>query len=240
LQVALPEVLEAVKIISRLEPKPGRPFSPDETMAIIPDVYIHKVEGEYVVVLNDDGFPRLRVNPYYRELLEAEKRDDVPREYLREKFKSAVWLIRSIQQRQETLYKVTKSIAKFQTEFLDEGIDYLNPLVLRDVADDIEMHESTVSRVTTNKYVHTPQGIYELKFFFSGKIGEGPDEVAVRRVKNVIRQIIAEEDCRKPYSDQKIAQLLKERYSINIARRTVAKYRDMLRILASSERKRLW
>jgi RNA polymerase sigma-54 factor len=135
---------------------------------------------------------------------------------------------------------VTQSIVKFQQNFLEYGIDYLQPLVLRDVADDIGMHESTVSRVTTNKYVHTPQGIYELKFFFSGKIGEGADEVAVKRVKNVIKQIIGEEDPRKPFSDEKISQLLREGYSINIARRTVAKYRDMMKILPSSERKKLW
>ncbi|UCC66159.1 MAG: RNA polymerase factor sigma-54 [Deltaproteobacteria bacterium] len=239
LKVPLPQVLEAIKTISRLEPKPGRPYSTEEARSIIPDVYVYKVEGEYMVMLNEDGLPKLRINPYYRQLLEVE-RADVPRDYLKEKMKSAHWLIRSIQQRQGTLYKVTKSIVKFQTDFLDKGIDYLRPLVLKDVADDIQMHESTVSRVTTSKYAHTPQGIYELKFFFSGKIGEGVEEVAAKRVQNLIKQIIAEENPRRPFSDEKIAQLLKERYNIAIARRTVAKYREMMKILSSSARKKIW
>ncbi|RLB08150.1 MAG: RNA polymerase sigma-54 factor [Deltaproteobacteria bacterium] len=239
LKVPLSQVLEAIKTISHLDPKPGRTFSPDEARIIIPDVFVYKVEGEYVVVLNDDGLPKLRINPYYRQLLETGG-DDVPKDYLKEKLKSALWLIRSIQQRQGTLYKVTKSIVKFQKDFLDKGIDYLRPLVLKEVADDIQMHESTVSRVTTNKYVHTPQGIFELKFFFSGKVGEWGEEVAVKRVQNIIKQIIAEEDPRKPFSDEKIAKLLKEKYHITIARRTVAKYREMMKILSSSERKKLW
>ena len=239
LRVPLPQVLEAVKTISDLEPKPGRPFSSEETRVIIPDVFLYKVEGEYVVVLNDDGLPKLSINPYYRQLLDAE-RDDVPKDYLKGKLKSAVWLIRSIQQRQGTLYKVAKSIIKFQRDFFDNGIDELRPLVLREVADDIQMHESTVSRVTTNKYMETPQGIYELKFFFSGKIGEGKEEVAAKRVQNLIKQIIGEENPRRPLSDEKIAQMLKGRYNVPIARRTVAKYREMMKILSSSERKKIW
>jgi RNA polymerase sigma-54 factor len=238
LKVPLAQVLAAVEVISHLDPKPGRPFSPDEVRIIIPDVFVYKVEGDYMVVLNDDGLPKLRINSYYRELIDADKAD-VPRGYLKEKMKSALWLIRSIQQRQMTLYKVTKSIVKFQRDFIDRGINYLKPLVLREVADDIQMHESTVSRVTTNKYVHTPQGIYELKFFFSGKVGGYGKEVSVKRVQNLIRQVIAEEDPRRPYSDEKICQLLKERHTITIARRTVAKYREMMKILSSSERKKL-
>ncbi len=237
LKVPLPRVLEAAKTISQLEPKPGRPFSTEETRTIIPDVFVYKVEEDYMIVLNDDGLPKLRINLHYRQMLDAE-RDDIPRDYLKEKMKSALWLIRSIQQRQATLYKVTKSIVKFQKGFLDQGIDYLRPLVLREVADDIEMHESTVSRVTTNKYVHTPQGIYELKFFFSGKIGEGGKAVATKRVQNLIQHLIAEEDHRRPFSDEKIAQLLKDGHNITIARRTVAKYREMMKILSSSERKK--
>jgi len=238
LKVPLDQVLEAVEVIAHLDPKPGRPFSQEEARTIIPDVFVYKVEGEYVVALNDDGLPRLRISPYYRELINADKKD-IPRHYLKEKMKSALWLIRSIQQRQQTLYKVTKSIVLFQRDFFDKGIDFLKPLVLREVADDIEMHESTVSRVTTNKYAHTPQGIYELKFFFSGKVGGHGEEVAVKRVQNLIRQVITEENPRRPYSDEKICQLLKERYNIAIARRTVAKYREMMRILSSSERKKV-
>ena len=238
LKAPLAQVLAAVEIISHLDPKPGRPFSSDEAKIIIPDVFVYKIEGDYVVVLNDDGLPKLRINTYYRNLLDAEA-DNVPRGYLKEKMKSALWLIRSIQQRQMTLYKVTKSIVKFQRDFIDQGIDALKPLVLREVADDIQMHESTVSRVTTNKYVHTPQGIYELKFFFSGKVGGFGQEVSVKRVQNLIRQIVAEEKPRRPFSDEKICQLLKERHTITIARRTVAKYREMMKILSSSERKKL-
>jgi RNA polymerase sigma-54 factor len=238
LKVSLPEILQAVEVISHLDPKPGRPFSPEETRTIIPDVFVYKVEGEYVVSLNDDGLPKLRINSYYRDLINADKKD-IPRHYLKERMKSALWLIRSIQQRQMTLYKVTKSIVSFQRDFFDKGIDYLKPLVLREVADDIEMHESTVSRVTTNKYAHTPRGIYELKFFFSGKVGGHGEEVAVKRVQNLIKQVITEENPRRPYSDEKICQLLKERHNIAIARRTVAKYREMMRILSSSERKKV-
>jgi RNA polymerase sigma-54 factor len=238
LKAPLAQVLEAVATISHLDPKPGRPFSPEEARTIIPDVFVYKVEGEYVVALNDDGLPKLRISPYYRELITADKKD-IPRHYLKEKMKSALWLIRSIQQRQMTLYKVTKSIVAFQRDFFDKGIDYLKPLVLREVADDIQMHESTVSRVTTNKYAHTPQGIYELKFFFSGKVGGHGEEVAVKRVQNLIKQAITEENPKRPYSDEKICQLLKERHNIAIARRTVAKYREMMRILSSSERKRV-
>jgi RNA polymerase sigma-54 factor len=238
LKVPLSQVLEAIDIISHLDPKPGRPFSPDEAMTIIPDVFVYKAEKDYIVVLNDDGLPKLRINSYYRQLLDADK-DDVPRSYLKEKLKSALWLIRSIQQRQATLYKVTKSIVAFQRDFLDQGINYLKPLVLREVADDIQMHESTVSRVTTNKYAHTPQGIYELKFFFSGKVGGYGKEISVKRVQNLIRQFIAEEDPRRPHSDEKICQLLQERHSITIARRTVAKYREVMKILSSSERKKV-
>jgi len=238
LKVTLAQVLAAIEVISHLDPKPGRPFSLDEAKAIIPDVFVYKVEKDYIVVLNDDGLPKLRINTYYREMLNTEK-ENVPRGYLREKMKSALWLIRSIQQRQMTLYKVTKSIVKFQRNFLDKGIDCLKPLILREVADDIQMHESTVSRVTTNKYAHTPQGIYELKFFFSGKVGRYGEEVAVKRVQNLIKQTIVEEDPRRPYSDEKICRLLKDRYDITIARRTAAKYREMMRILSSSERKKI-
>ena len=238
LRVPLAQVLAAVETISHLDPKPGRPFSTDEAKIIIPDVFVYKIEGDYIVVLNDDGLPKLRINTYYRNLLDAGT-DNVPRGYLKEKMKSALWLIRSIQQRQLTLYKVTKSIVKYQRDFFEKGINALKPLVLREIADDIQMHESTVSRVTTNKYVHTPQGIYELKFFFSGKVGGYGKEVSVKRVQNLIRKLIAEEDPRRPMSDELICQLLKERHTITIARRTVAKYREMMKILSSSERKKL-
>src|SRR5438105_988665 len=226
LQVSLEEVVAAVKLLSRLDPKPGRNYSGEEAQYITPDVYIHKIGDQYVTVLNDDGLSKLRISQHYRNAL---KNGASPqsKEYIQEKLRSAVWLIRSIHQRQRTIVKVTDSIIKFQREFLDKGIAYLRPLILRDVAEDIGMHESTVSRVTTNKYVHTPQGIYELKFFFNSSIARanGGDDIASEAVKNQIRQIVSGEPGDKPYSDQKIVEILRSQ-NVDIARRTVAKYRE--------------
>ena len=160
------------------------------------------------------------------------------KEYIQNKLKSAMWLIKSIHQRQRTLYKVTKSIIKNQMEFLEKGSAYLKPMVLKDVAEDIGMHESTISRVTTNKFVHTPRGIFELKYFFNSKVGEGLDVVASEAVKTRIQKLIATEDVKKPLSDQEIADILKSQHKIDVARRTVAKYREMLKIPTSSRRRR--
>jgi RNA polymerase sigma-54 factor len=240
LSVSLEEVVAAVKLLSRLDPKPGRNYSGEEAQYITPDVYIHKIGDEYVTVLNDDGLSKLRISQHYRNAL---KNGASPqsKEYIQEKLRSAVWLIRSIHQRQRTIVKVTDSIIKFQREFLDKGIAYLKPLILRDVAEDIGMHESTVSRVTTNKYVHTPQGIYELKFFFNSSIARanGGDDIASEAVKNQIRQIVSGEPGDKPYSDQRIVEILRSQ-NVDIARRTVAKYREVLGILPSSKRKRFF
>ncbi|ACG75501.1 RNA polymerase, sigma 54 subunit, RpoN [Anaeromyxobacter sp. K] len=237
LKVPIEEVVKAVKVISRLEPKPGRAYSGEEAQYITPDVYVHKMGDKYVTVLNDDGLSKLRISGMYRAALKNGEAGKA-KEYIQEKLRSAVWLIRSIHQRQRTIYKVTESIVKFQRDFLDKGIAHLKPLILRDVAEDIGMHESTVSRVTTNKYVHTPQGIYELKFFFNSAIQKtGGDEIASEAVKNHIRQIVAAEDPKHPHSDQKIVELLKGQ-NIEIARRTVAKYREVLGILPSSKRKK--
>jgi RNA polymerase sigma-54 factor len=237
LKISIEEVVKAVKVISRLEPKPGRAYSGEEAQYITPDVYVHKMGDKYVVVLNDDGLSKLRISGMYRAALKNGEAGKA-KEYIQDKLRSAVWLIRSIHQRQRTIYKVTESIVKFQRDFLDKGIAYLKPLILRDVAEDIGMHESTVSRVTTNKYVHTPQGIYELKFFFNSAINKtGGDEIASEAVKNHIKQIVAAEDPKHPHSDQKIVELLKTQ-SIEIARRTVAKYREVLGILPSSKRKK--
>jgi RNA polymerase sigma-54 factor len=190
-----------------------------------------------MTVLNDDGLSKLRISATYRNALKAGATNGKAKDFIQDKLRSAVWLIRSIHQRQRTIYKVTESIVKFQKDFFDKGISHLKPLILRDVAEDIGMHESTVSRVTTNKYVHTPQGIYELKFFFNSSIAKtGGDEIASEAVKNHIKQIVAAEDSKNPYSDQKIVELLKAQ-SIEIARRTVAKYREVLGILPSSKRK---
>ncbi len=237
LKIPVEEVVKAVRVISRLEPKPGRAFTGEEAQYITPDVYVHKLGDKYVTVLNEDGLSKLRISGMYRAALRNGKAGEA-KEYIQDKLRSAVWLIRSIHQRQRTIYKVTESIVKFQRDFLDRGIAHLKPLILRDVAEDIGMHESTVSRVTTNKYVHTPQGIYELKFFFNSAIARtGGDEIASEAVKSHIRQIVAAEDTRAPHSDQRIVEILKEK-GIEIARRTVAKYREVLGILPSSKRKK--
>ncbi|MDI7259335.1 MAG: RNA polymerase factor sigma-54 [Thermodesulfobacteriota bacterium] len=240
LGTSLDRVNRAAHIISGLEPKPGRAYGGEVTQGIIPDVYVYKVEGEYVISLNDEGIPRLKVNPYYRRILtEGRHAFQEDRKYIQEKMRSALWLIRSIDQRQRTIYKVAMSIVKFQRGFLDQGIHFLKPLVLRDVAEDIQMHESTISRVTNNKYIHTPQGIYELKFFFNAGISsiQGED-IASQSIKSLLREIIAKEDPRKPYSDEKLVQILKEK-NVNIARRTISKYREMMKILSSSERRKV-
>jgi RNA polymerase sigma-54 factor len=195
------------------------------------------VGDKYFVVPNDDGLPKLKISSFYRTALSGSPQ---AREYIQDKLRSAQWLIRSIQQRQRTIVKVTESIVKFQRDFFDKGINFLKPLILRDVAEDISMHESTISRVTTSKYVHTPQGIFELKFFFNSGINRTDgDEIASESVKNKIKDIISGEDVRKPYSDQKIVELLQDQ-NIDIARRTVAKYREQLGILSSSKRKQLF
>jgi RNA polymerase sigma-54 factor len=241
LKISLDEVLMAAKMISELDPRPGRAYSEEDVHYIVPDIFVHKVGDEYVVTLNDEGLPNLRINSFYRNALsDASSVDKQAGEYIQDKMRSAVWLIKSIHQRQRTIYKVTKSIVKFQRAFFDSGIEYLKPLVLRDVAEDIEMHESTVSRVTTNKYVQTPQGLFELKYFFNSGINTADgDSVASESVKSRIKEIVAAEDPKKPYSDQKIVALLKNQ-DINIARRTVTKYREMLGIGSSTERKRLF
>jgi len=241
LQVPLEEVFGAAKFISTLDPRPGSQYGQEDVHYIIPDIFVYKVSEEYIVVLNDEGLPNLRINSFYRNALSGSAQvDEKAGEYIQEKLRGALWLIKSIHQRQRTIYRVTKSIVKFQRDFFDKGVDHLKPLVLRDVAEDIEMHESTVSRVTTNKYVQTPQGLFELKYFFNSGINttEG-DSVASESVKSKIKEIIADENTRKPYSDQKIVEILLGQ-GIDIARRTVTKYREMLGVGSSTQRKRLF
>jgi RNA polymerase sigma-54 factor len=233
----LEEVYEATKVVMAFDPKPGRAYSDEESNYITPDVHIQKVGDKYFVVANDDGLPKLKISDFYRVAL---SKGPKAREYIQERLRSAQWLIRSIQQRQRTIVRVTESILRFQREFFEKGSAYLKPLILRDVADDIGMHESTVSRVTTNKYVHTPQGIFELKYFFnSGITRSDGDDLASEAVKLKIKQIVANEDPKHPHSDQKIVELLLEQ-NIEIARRTVAKYREQLRIQPSSKRKQVF
>ncbi|MBI5014070.1 MAG: RNA polymerase factor sigma-54 [Deltaproteobacteria bacterium] len=240
LDITFEEAVDAAREISSLEPRPGRDFSTARIDYVVPDVYVSREGDEYVIRLNEEGLPRLRVSPYYQSLLQ----NDTPqgkeaRGYIQERMQSALWLIKSIHQRQQTLYKVAQSIVTFQREFLDRGIGYLRPLILRDVAEDIGMHESTVSRVTTSKYMHTPQGTFELKFFFSSAIQRRDGEdLASRSVKARIRDIVSREEPTEPLSDLQIAEILVKEFGLKIARRTVSKYREAMGILSSSSRRR--
>jgi len=239
LGVSVQDILNAAKVIAGLDPKPGHIFAHDDVQYISPDIFVYKVGDDYVVTLNDEGLPMLRINPYYSDV-RIKEMDSGTGEYVSDKMRSALWLIKSIHQRQRTIFKAAKSIVKFQREFLEKGIEYLRPLVLRDVAEDIGMHESTISRVTTSKYMHTPQGIFEMKYFFNSAISiAGGDFIASESVKRKIKELIEAEDPRKPLSDQTLAEMLAAG-NINIARRTVTKYREMLRIGSSSERKRMF
>jgi len=234
------DVVAAVNVITSLEPRPGRQFSEDVAQYITPDIFVHRFEDDFIIVLNDDGMPKLRVNSFYRNAIKhGNKIPENAKDYVQDKMRSATWLIRSIHQRQKTIYRVMQSILKFQYDFFEKGIIALKPMVLRDVAEDIGMHESTISRVTTNKYAHTPQGIFELKYFFNSSIKRiYGEDIASASVKEKIKQIIEKEDPKKPYSDDKISKLLKEA-NINIARRTVAKYREILKVLPSNKRKQI-
>ncbi len=250
------EVVKAYQIITELEPKPGRPFGREVTQYVVPDVFIYKRGNEYVVSMNQDSIPRLRINPYYQSLIKLNKEDkeqaqaakkpesddqDMTYQYILEKIKAGDWLMKSIEQRQKTIYRVTKSILKFQNEFFEKGIDYLKPLVLKDVAEDIDVHESTVSRITTNKYVYTPQGIFELKYFFTSGIDQGDgDIISSKKIKDYIQKLIETEDKKRPYTDLQIKNELLENASIKVARRTVAKYREAMNILPSNKRKKLF
>jgi RNA polymerase sigma-54 factor len=250
LSLPLEKVIEATKLILELEPKPGRSFESNDTQYISPDIYVYKVGDEFMIVLNEDGMPKLRISPYYKNILQAAKSAPkegnsdgsakITKDYVQDKLRSAVWLIRSIANRQKTIYKVTDAIVKRQRDFFEKGVQQLKPMILKDVANDIGMHESTISRVTTNKFVHTPVGIFELKYFFNSSINsaDGGDSLASEAVKEKIRQMIAKEDPKNPLSDQRIVELLHVE-NIDIARRTVAKYRDMLGILSSGKRKQV-
>lgn len=234
------EVADMCKIIYSMDPKPGRAYAPQDTHYVTPDAYVYKVGDDYMVSLNEDGLPRLKISNFYRNMLKGSGGNEKTQDYIQEKLRSAVWLIKSIHQRQRTIYKVTESIVKHQKDFLDKGAEYIKPMVLRDIANDIGMHESTVSRVTTSKYVHTPQGIFELKYFFNSGIATTDGEsLASESVKMKIKDLIGKEDHKSPFSDQQIVDLLKKD-GIEIARRTVAKYRDVLRIAPSSRRKEIF
>ena len=241
LRASLEEVITAVDLIRELDPKPGSRYGASRVEYIVPDVYVVKVGDDYQIMLNDDDVPKLSINAQYQRMLRrGNGLQEDAKEYLEEKFRSAVWLVKGIEQRRQTLTKVVNSLCVFQRDFLDKGLAYLNPLILRDVADDIGMHESTVSRVTTNKYMHTPQGVFELKFFFhSGLKSFEGDAMSSVSVKETIRKMVGAEDARKPLSDQQLVAMLQEK-NIDIARRTVAKYRQELHIPSASRRRRLF
>ncbi len=246
LGVPVPTVLEAQKIIKEFEPKPGSLYTDQDPQYIAPDIYIYKVGQEFVISMNDDGIPRLKVSQAYRSIMSKKQTDlsekeKSTREYVQEKLKSALWLSRSIENRQKTIYRVTEAILNRQREFFEKGSQFLKPMVLKDIASDVGLHESTISRVTTNKFVHTPLGTLELKYFFNSGVttSGGGDSLASTAVKEKIKQLISKEDPRSPLSDQELADIL-SRQGIDIARRTVAKYREMQGILSSSRRKKVF
>ncbi len=241
LDIPLSVVLKAVHVITDMNPKPGLLYNEEVPLYIVPDVFVFKVGDDYRVVLNDDGLPRLRISNFYKEILRGaggNSKAGSCREYVKGKLQSAAWLIKSIRQRQRTICRVTESIVKIQREFFDKGIEYLNPMVLRDVSEDVEMHESTISRVTTNKYMHSPRGILELKYFFNSGIKRiGGSPIASESVKEKIRKIVGKENKRKPYNDSQIVDILMSLHGISIARRTVVKYRESMDILSFSKRR---
>lgn len=246
LKLPLKSVIHLCHIIQEMEPKPGRAHMGGDIQYITPDVYVHKLGDDYAIVLNDEGLPRLRISHFYQQMVRKQEHghsngeSKVAKDYVQDKLKSALWLIKSIHQRQRTLYRVSKCIVNFQKEFFDTGIDYLKPMILKDVAEEIGMHESTVSRATSNKYMHTPQGIFELKYFFNSGIARTTgQDLAAETVKAKIRRIVANENARHPLSDKEIVDLLSQA-NIDIARRTVAKYREVLGILPSSKRRQLY
>jgi RNA polymerase sigma-54 factor len=243
LNVTVEEVFQATKIIGELEPKPGRPFANTQNYVIVPDVFVAKNEGEWVVLLNDDGLPRMRISPYYKQLISSgEGGTPETKAYMDEKLRAAQWVIRSIEQRNRTIVKVVSSIVKFQEQFFDRGVQYLKPLVLKQVAEDIGMHESTISRVTANKYMYCPQGMLELKFFFNAGLQRADEPSGMHSsvsVRDMIKTMVAEEDAKRPLKDEEIAARLRKQ-GVLIARRTVAKYRAELNIPSASQRKRFF
>lgn len=235
--VSMDEVTQAIGIIQGFDPKPGRNYSSQEPIYVEPDVFIIKDEEQYRIILNDEGVPRFRLNDKYRQLLMNKSLlSKEERQFLEDKLRSAIWLIKSLDQRNRTIYRVTENILKFQREFFDRGVDYIKPLTLRQVAKELNMHESTISRVTSNKYLACPHGIFSFRFFFSSSVQSDSGEISSTRVKELIRKIISEEDPSRPLSDQQIVEILKNS-NIHIARRTVSKYRTELKILSQNQRK---
>ena len=240
LKIPVTDIIDAVKALKTFDPKPGQQFNSEGVDYIVPDLWVIKKDGKYDVTLNEEGVPKIKINAFYQDLLDKGA-DSQTKEYLSDKHRSALWLIKSIDQRRQTIYKVGKSIIKLQTEFLEKGQSYLKPMVLKEVAADIEMHESTVSRITTNKYMDTPHGIFELKFFFHSGIKsfQGNGNISSIRVKNMIKEAVDSENKKKPYTDDDMVAILVQK-DAKIARRTVTKYRKELNIPPASKRKRIY
>ncbi len=235
-QLTMEDLAEYLDIIQSLEPLPGASFGSGDTAFVSPDVFVYQYGGEFVIILNDDGLPHLQLSSTLTESVELLNGDE--KEYCSEKMRAASWLIKSLYKRQRTLYKVFESIIKYQKPFFEQGVSQLAPLILKDIADDIAMHESTVSRITSNKYVATPHGTFELKFFFNSALAlDDGSQVGSESVKALIKKFIAEEDPKSPLSDERIGEMLKDHLKVNIARRTVAKYRTAMDIASSSRRK---
>jgi RNA polymerase sigma-54 factor len=235
-KISMDDLKSYIELLQTLDPMPGSHFSSTDPHYVSPDVFVYKYGDDFVIILNEDGLPRLQMNSYYMETMQGARNKE--KDYFQEKMRSAAWLMKSLYQRQRTLYKVVESIVRFQREFFEEGVTRLKPLILKEVAEDIEMHESTVSRITTSKYVSTPHGIFELKFFFNSALDlNDGSQVGSESVKALIKQMIAAEDPKKPLSDERIGEILQEKLEVNIARRTVAKYRSAMGIASSSKRK---
>jgi len=238
-RISMEDLKEYLDVIQTLEPMPGAHFSSSDPQFVSPDVFVYKHGQDFVIVLNEDGFPRLQLNSYYVENLKA--KTSTEKDYFQDKVRSAEWLMKSLYQRQRTLYKVMESIVRFQRDFFEVGVTKLKPLILKEVAEDIGMHESTVSRITTSKYVATPHGIFELKFFFNSALDlDDGTQVGSESVKALIKQLINEENPKRPLSDEQIGEILKQKLEVNIARRTVAKYRTAMSIESSSKRKQVF
>lgn len=235
-QLTLEDLREYLDIIQTLDPMPGASYGDSEPTYVSPDIFVYAFDGDFVVVQNEEGLPQLQLSSLYNDSVTA--KSDTEKEYFQEKIRSASWLIKSLYQRQRTLYKVVESIVKYQRPFFEKGVSKLKPLILKDIADDISMHESTVSRITSNKYVATPHGVFELKFFFNSALSlDDGSEVGSESVKALIKKLIGEEDPKAPLSDERLGEILKDTLKVNIARRTVAKYRTALNIPSSSKRK---
>jgi RNA polymerase sigma-54 factor len=235
----LEEILEAIEIVKALDPRPGQKYNRVAAPTIEPDVYIVKVGAEYKVVSNEDELPQLRLSNTYRQLLERDALNKEVKNYVKDRFRDAVQLLKNLEQRKHIIVKVCESVIRRQTEFLDKGIDSLKPMMIKDVAEEIGVHPSTVSRAVANKFAHTAQGVFELRYFFSEAVN-GPmgSDTSLVIVKRKVKKYIELEDPKTPLTDEKIAALLKERDGINVTRRSITKYREDMRIPSTHQRRR--